>query len=264
VQLCAEKKHTFFGEQHMSMTGKVAIVAGGGRDIGAACAVELAERGASVLITYHASAATAKETVDKIAAAGGKAVAIQADLTSDADVAKTVETALSTFGSIDCLVHVSGGLIERKKIVDMELSHWMKVMDVNLTSLFMMTQAVIPHMKPGSSIVTFSSQAARDGGGGGAIAYATSKGAVTTFTRGLAKELGPDIRVNSVCPGMISTGFHDTFTPDAVRTNVAGATCIKREGTSQEVAKLVGFLASDEASYMTGNNVDINGGLLFS
>lgn len=248
----------------MSMIGRVAIVAGGGRDIGAACAIELAEKGASVLITYHASATSARETVSKIKASGGKAMAIQADLTDAASVKKTVDTALSEFGSIDHLVHVSGGLIARKKIVDMELEHWHRVIDVNLTSLFMMTKAVIPHMKPGSSIVTFASQAARDGGGGGAIAYATSKGAISTFTRGLAKELGPDIRVNSVCPGMIATGFHDTFTPDNVRSNVAGATCIKREGTSQEVAKLVGFLASDDASYMTGNNVDINGGLLFS
>ncbi|GAC15339.1 SDR family NAD(P)-dependent oxidoreductase [Aliiglaciecola lipolytica] len=248
----------------MSMTDKVAIVAGGGRDIGAACAVELAARGASVLLTYHASAATAEQTVAKIQAAGGKAKAIQADLTEQSGIDKTVNAALSEYGAIDCLVHVSGGLVERKKIVEMDLAHWKKVLDVNLTSLFLMSQAVIPHMKPGSTIVTFSSQAARDGGGGGAIPYATSKGAVSTFTRGLAKELGPNIRVNSVCPGMISTGFHDTFTPDAVRTNVAGATCIKREGTSEEVAKLVGFLADDESSYMTGNNVDINGGLLFS
>lgn len=248
----------------MLMSGKVAIVAGGGRDIGAACAIELASLGAKVLITFQSSGEKAKDTVNEIVSAGGSALAIQADLTDPNEVQKTVETALSEYGAIDALVHVSGGLVERKKIVDMDLNHWNKVMDVNLTSLFLMVKGVIPHMKPGSSIVTFSSQAARDGGGGGAIPYATSKGAISTFTRGLAKELGPDIRVNSVCPGMIATGFHDTFTPEQVRTNVAAATCIKREGTSQEVAKLVGFLASDQASYMTGNNVDINGGLLFS
>jgi len=120
-------------------------------------------------------------------------------------------------------------------------------------------------LKPGSTIVTFASQAARDGGGPGSAAYAASKGAVMSFTRGLAKELGVNnIRVNSVCPGMISTGFHDTFTKDEVRKNVAGATALKREGTSQEVAKLVTFLASDDSSYMTGNCVDINAGILFS
>ena len=101
-------------------------------------------------------------------------------------------------------------------------------------------------------------------GGGPVAAIYTSKGAVMTYTRALAKELGPDIRVNSVCPGMISTGFHDTFTQDTVRKNVAGATALKREGTSEEVAKVVYFLASKESSFMTGNNMDVNGGLLFS
>lgn len=248
----------------MSMSNKVAIVAGGGRDIGAACAIELASKGASVLITYLGSEQTANETVDKIKAAGGNAIAIKADLTNADDVKKTVDTCLAEYSAIDYLVHVSGGLIQRKKLLEMDIAHWNKVLDVNLTSLFLMCQAVVPHMKPGSAIVTFSSQAARDGGGPGAVPYATSKGAVTTFTRGLAKELGPDIRVNSVCPGMISTGFHDNFTADAVREKVAASTCIKREGVSEEVAKLTAFLLSDDASYMTGTNVDINGGTVFS
>ena len=248
----------------MTMKGKVAIIAGGGRDIGRACALELARRGANVVITYHSSESSAQSAVVEMEKLGVQALAIQADLTEQSGVDNCVATTLEKFGKIDCLVHVSGGLIERVKIADMSLQHWHKVMNVNLTSLFMMTHACIPHMAAGSSIVTFASQAGRDGGGGGAVAYATSKGAVMTFTRGLAKELGPNVRVNSVCPGMISTGFHDTFTNDAIRTNVAAATVLKREGTSEEVASLVGFLASDESSYMTGNNIDINGGLLFS
>lgn len=246
------------------MKDKVVIVAGGGRDIGAACAVELAAQGASVLLTYHSSADGANAVVKTIESAGGKAKAIQADLTKQDDVNATVAATLETFGKIDSLVHVSGGLIGRQTIAEMDLAFWSTVMDVNLTSLYLMTHAVIPHLADGSSIVTFASQAGRDGGGPGAVAYATAKGAIMTFTRGLAKELGPKIRVNSVCPGMISTGFHDTFTKDAVRTNVAAATTLKREGTSEEVAKLVAFLAGSDASYMSGNNVDINGGLLFS
>ncbi|MFT4941437.1 MAG: 3-oxoacyl-[acyl-carrier protein] reductase [Paraglaciecola sp.] len=248
----------------MTMKGKVAIVAGGGRDIGRACALELAGRGADVVITYFSSEATAQSAVAEIQKLGVRAVAMKADLTQQGDVDACVEATVEQFGKINCLVHVSGGLVERVKVADMSLSHYHKVMDLNLTSLFMMTHACIPHMPAGSSIVPLASQAGRDGGGGGAVIYATSKGAVMSFTRGLAKELGPDIRVNSVCPGMISTGFHDTFTPDEVRTKVAGATALKREGSAQEVAKLVAFLASDDASYMTGNNVDINGGLLFS
>lgn len=248
----------------MSMSDKVAIIAGGGRDIGAACALELAARGAKVMITYHASAEGAQKVVAEIESKGGTATAMQADLTQSEDVEATVKATLDTFGKIDTLVHVSGGLIGRKTIAEMSLAHWNQVLDVNLTSLFLMSHAVIPHLKEGSSIVTLASQAGRDGGGPGAVAYASSKGAVMTFTRALAKELGPEIRVNSVCPGMISTEFHDNFTKDAVRVNVAAATTLKREGTAEEVAKLVAFLAGPEASYMSGNNVDINGGLLFS
>lgn len=248
----------------MSMNGKVAIIAGGGRDIGRACAINLAQQGANIVLTYHASNETALSAVKEIEALGCKAIALQADLTQEESVAAVIKTTLDSFGQIDTLVHVSGGLIKRVKIAEMTNDHWDNVMNVNLKSLFMMCRACIPHMKPGSTIVTFASQAGRDGGGGGAIAYASSKGAVMTFTRGLAKELGPDIRVNSVCPGMISTGFHDTFTQDNVREIVAGATALKREGQSEEVAKLVTFLASDQSSYMTGNCIDINGGLLFS
>jgi len=144
------------------------------------------------------------------------------------------------------------------------LEHWQSVMDLNLTSVFHIVKASLPHMGKGGAIVNLASQAGRDGGGPGAVAYATSKGAVNTMTRGLAKELGPDIRVNAVCPGMIDTDFHNIFTKPEVRTNVAGATPLKREGSSEDVANLVTFLATDEAAFITGACVDINGGLLFS
>ncbi|MFD2164808.1 SDR family NAD(P)-dependent oxidoreductase [Thalassotalea euphylliae] len=248
----------------MSLAGKVVLVTGGGRDIGKACAIDLAKQGANIVITYLASSKSAERAVSEIESLGQSALALQADLTVQADVDRIVQSTLERFGLLNALVHVSGGLIGRVNIDEMSDEHWNSVIDVNLKSLFMMSRACIPHMKPGSSIVTFASQAGRDGGGPGAVAYATAKGAVMTFTRGLAKELGPDIRVNSVCPGMINTDFHNTFTQDNVRKNVAGATCLKREGESIEVAKLVTFLVSDDASYMTGNCIDINGGLLFS
>jgi 3-oxoacyl-[acyl-carrier protein] reductase len=119
-------------------------------------------------------------------------------------------------------------------------------------------------MPEGASVVGLASQAGRDGGGPGAVAYAAAKGAVMTMTRGLAKELGPRIRVNSVCPGMIDTDFHNVFTKREVRTHVASSTPLKREGSSQDVAGLVAYLASDEASFITGANIDINGGTVFS
>lgn len=247
-----------------NMKNKTVLISGGGRDIGKACAIEFAKRGANVALTYFSSEETARMAEAEIRSYGVDALAIKADLTIKSDVESVINKTVSKFGKIDSLIHVSGGLIDRVKIAEMSDEHWRKVIDVNLTSLFMMCRESIPHIPAGGSIVTFASQAARDGGGPGAIAYATSKGAIMTFTRGLAKELGPDIRVNSLCPGMISTGFHDTFTQDEVRSKVAGATALKREGTSEEVAKLTAFLASDESSYMTGNCVDINAGLFFS
>ena len=136
-------------------------------------------------------------------------------------------------------------------------------MDLNLTSTFRMTKACLAHMKSGV-IVNLASQAGRDGGGPGAVAYATSKGAVMTMTRGLAKELGPDIRVNALCPGMIDTDFHNVHTPDAGRRGFEAAAPLKRQGVTEDTANLVLFLACDDSAFITGTNIDINGGMLFS
>lgn len=249
----------------MSLNGKTAIVTGGGRDIGRACAMRLAEDGANVVINYFASAEGAESAVAEITAAGGQAIALQGDMTKDNDVAFLVHATQERFGQdIHALIHVTGGLVARKTIAEMDLDHWNRVMDLNTTSLFRMVKAVEPHMPEGSAIVTLASQAGRDGGGPGAVAYATSKGAVMTMTRGLAKEFGARIRVNALCPGMIDTDFHNIFTKPEVRTHVANASPVKREGTSEDVAELAVFLASDRSAFMTGTCVDINGGMLFS
>jgi len=248
----------------MNFEGKTVIVTGGGRDIGRACVMRLAEVGANVVINYYNSREGADSAVDEINAAGGKAIALQGDMTNQADVDALIATAIDNFNSIDSLIHVTGGLVARQTTEESSLDHWNTVMALNVTSLFMTVKACLPHMKEGGSIVTFASQAGRDGGGPGATAYAASKGAVMTYTRGLAKELGPKIRANSLCPGMIDTDFHNIFTKDEVRQHVANMTPLKREGTSEEVANLAVFLASDEASFINGNNVDINGGIGFS
>ncbi|WP_170604032.1 SDR family NAD(P)-dependent oxidoreductase [Ruegeria arenilitoris] len=248
-----------------NLEGKVAIVTGGGRDIGRACAMRLAKAGASVSINFHSSSEGADSAVSEIRKNGGNAISLQGDMTSDDDVKALVSETLSAFGgSIDVLVHVTGGLVARKTIAEMDIAHWQDVMELNATSFLRVVKAALPHMNVGGAIVGFASQAGRDGGGPGAVAYAASKGAIMTMTRGLAKELGPDIRVNSVCPGMIDTDFHNIFTKNEVRTNVAEATPLKREGSSEDVANLVAYLASDEAAFVTGANIDINGGLLFS
>ncbi|MDB4254753.1 SDR family oxidoreductase, partial [bacterium] len=141
--------------------------------------------------------------------------------------------------------------------------HWNAVMSLNLTSTFMMTKGCLAHMKTGT-IVNLASQAGRDGGGPGSTAYAASKGAVMTLTRGLAKEIGPDIRVNALCPGMIDTDFHNIHTPDAGRRGFEANAPMKRQGTVEDAANLVLFLACDDSAFITGTNIDLNGGMLFS
>ena len=250
----------------MKFENKVAIVAGGARDIGRAVSEKLAAEGAKVVVNYCNSEEGAHATVAQIVGAGGKAIAVKGDMTVAADVANVVQVARTTYGdAIDVLVNVVGGLVARKSLLEMDEAFFEHVMKLNVTSTFLTTKAVIPHMGDGGAIVNIASQAGRDGGGPGAAAYGTSKGAVMTFTRAMAKEFGPNnIRVNCVCPGMISTTFHDTFTKDEVRANVAAGTTLRREGQANEVADLVAYLASSESSFINGTSLDINGGTIFS
>ena len=250
----------------MKLRGKIALVTGGARDIGHAISVKLACEGAKVALNYHASEEQAQATVNAIMEAGGEAIAIGGDMTKQEDVDRLVAESVAAFGDrIDVLVNNAGGLVARKTLEEADLEFFEWVQKLNFTSAFMATKAVVPYMGDGASIVNIASQAGRDGGGPGAWAYASSKGAVMTFTRGLAKELGPkNIRVNALCPGMIATTFHDVFTRDQVRTNVAAATPLRREGQASEVADAVAYLASDESSFLTGVNLDVNGGLVFS
>ena len=245
----------------MKLQGKTAIVTGGGRDIGAAVAKKLATEGASVAINYFASSAGAEATAAEIQDAGGRAFAMQGDLTKKEDVDALANRAVEEFGGIHVLVNNAGGLVAREKIAEMSLEHWKNVMDVNLTSTFLMTNAALQHMKTGA-IVNLASQAGRDGGGPGAVPYATSKGAVMTMTRGLAKELGPDIRVNALCPGMIDTDFHNIHTPDAGRRGFEANAPLKRQGHVSDAANLVLFLACEDSAFITGANIDINAAML--
>ena len=250
----------------MRFDNKVAIVVGGARDIGRAVSEKLAAEGAKVVVNFCNSEEGAHATVERIRSAGGVAVAVKGDMTVAADVANVVQVAQANYGNaIDVLVNVVGGLVARKSLLEMDESFLEHVMRLNVTSTFLTTKAVIPHMREGGAIINFGSQAGRDGGGAGAAAYGASKAAVIGFTRAIAKEFGPaNIRVNCVCPGMISTTFHDTFTQDEVRANVAAGTALRREGRASEVADLVAYLASAESSFINGASVDINGGTVFS
>lgn len=250
----------------MKLKGKVAIVTGGARDIGREVSLQLAREGAKVVINYYGSEAAAKETKELIETEGGEAITVQGDMTKWNEVEALVAETKKAFGDqIHVLVNVVGGLFGRKPIEEQDEAWYNLVMDVNMKSIFFTTKASIGAMPPGSSIINFSSQAGRDGGGGGASLYATAKGAVMTYTRAMAKELGPKgIRVNAVAPGMIATSFHDRFTKPEIRTNVAAATPLRRQGYAKDVADLVVYLASDDAAFLTGTNIDINGGTYFS
>lgn len=250
----------------MRLKNKVAIVTGGSRDIGRAVSCQLAREGAKVVINYFDNLANAEETLDMIKSEGGEGIIVKGDVTKSAEVTALIDQARKAFGEeIHILVNVAGGMVARKPTLELDEDFWDAVMDLNLKSVYLVSKATIPYMGPGSSIINLSSLAGRDGGGPGASAYATAKGGVMTYTRSLAKELGPkNIRVNAVLPGMIATAFHDTFTKPEVRTHVANSTLLKREGKASEVADLVVYLASDQSSYITGTNIDINGGLNFS
>ena len=250
----------------MRFKDKVAIVTGGGRDIGKSISLRLASEGAKVVINYRSDEAAAKETLDAIEAAGGTALLARADVTRADEVAALVKAATDAFGGkVDILVNCAGGMVARKTLADMDEAFFDTVMDLNLKSAFLVTKAVLPHLGAGAAIVNIASQAGRDGGGPGASIYAASKGALMTLTRSWAKELGPQgIRVNALNPGLIGTSFHDIFSKPEGRAAVAGNTPLRREGHPDEVAAAVAFLASGDASFLTGANVDINGGLFFS
>ncbi len=249
----------------MRFQSKLAVVTGGGRDIGRSISQRLAAEGATVVINYRSDEASARETLDAIAAGGGQALLHRADVTRPGEVGGLISAALGAGAAIDILVNCAGGMVARKTTAEMDEAFFDTVMDVNFKSAWLVTKAALPHLRAGASIINIASQAGRDGGGPGASIYAASKGAMMSWTRGLAKELGPQgIRVNALTPGLIGTRFHDDFSKPEGRAAIAGNTALRREGHPDEVAATVAFLASNEAGFLAGVNLDVNGGLAFS
>jgi 3-oxoacyl-[acyl-carrier protein] reductase len=245
----------------------VALVTGAGAGLGKACALTLGKRGARVAVHYMKSRDGAEAVVADLKAAGTDAHAFQGDLTGTAGVQSLVKDVTARFGAIDILVNNTGDLIERKPILEMSLELFQAVMDVNLTSTFLMCREVGPGMvaRKRGVIVNMSSLAAWNGGGPGAGAYSASKGAIVSLSKALARELAPHgIRVNCVAPGLIGdTAFHNRYTPQAAFESATKNVLLGRAGTPDEVATVVAFLASSDSSFLTGETIEINGGMNF-
>jgi 3-oxoacyl-[acyl-carrier protein] reductase len=248
---------------NLGVRGQRVLVTGGASGIGRGIAEAFGREGAQVTVTYYSSEDGAVDTVAAIEAGSGQAFALRADLTQEADVERVVTAAVERFGGIDVLVANAGGLLKRSRVVDCSRALWDEALALNLTSTFLCCRAVIPHMERAGHgcIITMSSLAAHDGGGPGSSHYAAAKGGILTYTKALARELGPlGIRVNGIAPGLIDTQFHDRFTQPESRQATVRRTPLGREGLPQDVAGVALFLASPLAAFLAGETIEVNGG----
>lgn len=225
----------------------------------------MADLGAKIAIGYHGNQAGAEKVRDAITSAGGNAIAIRADVRKADEVHAMMQAVADQLGPIDILVNNAGALVKRMKIAELTEERWDEIMDLNLKSAMLCSQAVAGSMteRKRGAIINLVSIAGRNGGGPGAGAYATSKGGLTTFTKALAKELAPHgVRVNAVSPGVIDTPFHEMFSTPEMLRNFVTMIPLGRLGTALECATTIAFLASDAASYIVGETIEVNGGQL--
>lgn len=244
------------------LQGRVALVTGGGVGIGRATALQLARCGAKVGVHFHRSASEANETLAAIHAVGGEGVLLPGDLSDESAANEVVDRCVAQWGRLDILVNNAGAPLERSSIEDCPTSLWRQAFDVNLNSAFFVSRRAIPTLKSSShgAIVNNLSLSVQTGGGGGAGPYAAAKGALEVLTRTLARELAPNVRVNAVMPGVIATRHHEVFSTPEHMENYRRQTLLQRNGTAEEVAAVITFLASDAAGFMTGTVLDVNGG----
>ncbi|HHF0510832.1 MULTISPECIES: glucose 1-dehydrogenase [Vibrio] len=240
---------------------KVVIVTGASRGIGAATAKKLAEQGYAVCVNYRAQSEAAHQVVRDIQANGGKAIAVQADVSDEQQVLNLFDATENALGSVTHLVNNVGILFTQSPLAEISLERFQKVMNTNVNSCFLCCREAAKRFSTGGAIVNVSSGASRSGAPFEYVDYATSKGAMDTLTKGLSLELADrNIRVNGVRPGFIYTDMHaDGGEPNRV-DRLSPQIPLKRGGTVEEVANAIAWLLSGEASYVTGSFIDLSGG----
>ena len=253
------------------LEGKSALVTGSSTGIGAAVAIAFARAGMKVAVHYNASREPAEKVLAEVEAAGAKAILLSDDVRKSAACTGLVEATVKAFGRLDVLVNNAGSVVARVPAEDATDDLYDEIMDLNARSVFACSRAAVRAFlaagsggKATGNIISTTSVAARNGGGVGSILYAGAKGFVSSYTRGLAKEMAPTgIRVNAVAPGIIRTPLHDRLTkPEAYKAMVE-ATPMRRDGTSEECAGTYIYLASDTlSSFVTGQVIEVNGGIL--
>jgi len=248
-----------------TLTNTLALVTGASGGIGRATALALARRGARVAVHYFSKADAANALVDELIAIGAQAAAFQADVRDSAQISALIEQVEREMGPIGVLVNNAGDLVQRVTLLDMTAAQWHDVLDRNLTSTFLVSQAVARGMvdRRRGVIVNMSSLAAHSGGGPGAFAYAGAKAGIIGLTKGMAKELAPHgIRVNCVAPGLIGdTAFHARFTPRDAFDAAIKTIPLGRAGTPDDVASVIVFLCGPESAFLAGETIEINGGM---
>lgn len=243
---------------------QVALITGASTGIGAAVARAFAQSGAHVVVHYNRSETEAKQVEADVRAAGVETLLVHADVTDDAQARSIVDQTMERFGRIDILVNNAGALVQRSPIAEASDDLYDEIMDLNLRSVFQLCKRVVPIMQQQGhgNIINVTSIAGRNGGGGGSVLYASSKAAVATFTRGLARELATqNIRVNAISPGVILTPFHERYTEPERMKQIVATIPMGRAGQAEECVGTVLFMASDlMSSYVTGQIIEVNGG----
>lgn len=245
--------------------GKTALVTGASRGIGAATAIALARAGVSrVIIHYGSHREGAEQTLALVVGAGADAEILGGDLSTSDGIRQFIDELGKMAPEIDILVNNAGSLVKRARLLEYTPELFDEVMNLNVKSVYFITQAVAPYMisKTRGVIVNVSSIAARNGGGLGATIYSAAKAAVSTMTKGLARELAPKgIRVNAVSPGTVDNHFHEVFSNRQILDNVIAQTPAGTLGTNEEVADVIVFLSSEASRYIHGQTIEINGGM---